>query len=374
MASLRLENLVKKYGDITAVDRLSLEINDGEFMVMLGPSGAGKTTTLKLIAGVVTPDAGKVYIGDRLVNAIEPHKRNVAMAFESYALYPHKTVKENLAFPLRAPGRNFSAAEIDRKVNDVAEMLNIHMLLDRLPQHLSNGQKQRVALGRAMVRDPEIMLLDEPISHLDAKLRHRMRTEFKALEAEIHTTTLYVTHDYLEALSLGDRLVVLNEGVIQQIGLPDDVFLRPANLFVSRLLGHPQINLIECTAQRSDEGLQLLSTDGAVRVDAPSHLRTALDAHASERLVMGIRPQDMAIVSSDEANTPNTCQGSVYVYERLGTKGVLSAKVGKRQMEIITPIEMSFDFDEAVAIRIKTDKLMLFDRDTEQNLLQAEEI
>lgn len=373
MASVRLESLTKDYGELRAVNELSLEIADGEFVVMLGPSGAGKTTTLKLIAGVVTPTDGKIFIGDKLVNAIEPHKRNVAMAFESYALYPHKTVKENIAYPLKAPGRNLPKAEIEQRVTGVAEMLNIHMLLDRLPQHLSNGQKQRVALGRAMVRDPDVLLLDEPISHLDAKLRHRMRTEFKALEAEIHTTTLYVTHDYLEALSLGDRLVVLNEGVIQQSGMPDDVFMNPTNIFVSKLLGHPQINLVPCTVRRDDDNLQLLSTDGAIRVHVPDHLRSVIETHNFDRLTFGIRPLDLRVLSqgaqSATAGTTNQFGGIVYVYERLGTKGVLTATVGQQQMDIITPIEMGFDFDEPVTIGIDTAKLMVFEPESERNIL-----
>ncbi|MCB0071097.1 MAG: ABC transporter ATP-binding protein [Caldilineaceae bacterium] len=372
MASLRLENLSKDYDSVQAVKSLSLDVADGEFIVMLGPSGAGKTTTLKLIAGVVTPTDGKVYIGDRLVNAIEPHKRNVAMAFESYALYPHKNVKQNLAFPLKAPGRKLPAAEIEQRVMGVAEMLNIHMLLDRLPQHLSNGQKQRVALGRAMVREPEVLLLDEPISHLDAKLRHRMRTEFKALETEIHTTTVYVTHDYLEALSLGDRLVVLNEGEIQQTGMPDDVFLNPANVFVSKLLGHPQINLIPCKIFRDGDALQLISLDGAIRMGVPAHLHGAIAAYGGDQLIAGIRPLHMTVVAhgvNGEAGL-NQCNGLVYVYERLGTKGVLTAAVGKQQLDVITPIEMSFDYDEAITLGIDTERILLFDPESEKNIQQ----
>lgn len=371
MASLKLENITKDYGDLRALNNLSLEVDDGEFIVVLGPSGAGKTTMLKLIAGVVNPTEGKVYIGDKLVNAIEPHHRNVAMAFESYALYPHKTVKENIAYPLKAPGRNIPADEIERRVTSITEMLNIHMLLDRLPQHLSNGQKQRVALGRAMVRDPEVLLLDEPISHLDAKLRHRMRTEFKALEKEIHTTTIYVTHDYLEALSLGDRLVVLNEGEIQQTGMPDDIFLNPANLFVSKLLGHPQINLVDCTVQRKDDTLQLLSLDGAIRVDVPQHLRQLILQHNLEHLILGVRPLHLQIVQNGAVadSVVNTCNGVVYVYERLGTKGVLNATVGQQQMDIITPIEMAFDIDESISIQIDADNIMVFDRKSEKNIL-----
>ncbi|MFO7633780.1 MAG: ABC transporter ATP-binding protein [Caldilinea sp.] len=369
MAKLRLEHLTKDFGKLRAVDDLSLEVEDGEFIVMLGPSGAGKTTTLKLIAGVEAPTDGRVYIGDRLMNAVEPHHRNVAMAFESYALYPHMTVKENLAFPLRAPGRKFSQPEIDRRVLTVCETLNIQMLMERLPQHLSNGQKQRVALGRAMVREPEVLLLDEPISHLDAKLRHRMRQEFKALEADIRYTTIYVTHDYLEALSLGDRLVVLNQGVIQQIGPPHEVFEKPVNLWVSKILGHPQINLVECGVHSSGDALQLVSREGAIKVSVPDHLRPFLLKQGVDHCVLGIRPMHLSVVSSNNDPADNTCSGVVYVFERLGTKGVLSATVGAQKLDILTPIEMDFAIDDMVRLAVDTANIMIFDSKTEQNIL-----
>jgi ABC-type sugar transport system ATPase subunit len=376
MARLRLQNLTKDFGALRAVNDVSLDVADGEFVVILGPSGAGKTTTLKMIAGAETPTSGLIYIGDRLVNALEPHRRNVSMCFESYALYPHFNVHNNLAFPLRAPGVKLAAKEVDRRVQDVAEMLNIHMLLDRLPQHLSNGQKQRVALGRALVRDPDVLMLDEPISHLDAKLRHRMRTEFKALEAEIHTTTLYVTHDYLEALSLGDRLVVLNEGVIQQTGMPDDVFLNPANTFVAKLLGHPQINLVDCSVARNNGALQLISSDGAIRIDVPPHLRHPVETLGADRLIFGIRPLHLNVPrdatrghDADSGLAVNQCKGVVYVYERLGTKGVLTATVGQQRMMVLTPIEMAFDFDEAITIGIDIDRIMIFNPQTQKNIL-----
>lgn len=371
MAKLKLQALTKDYGKLRAVDNLSLDVADGEFIVMLGPSGAGKTTTLKMIAGVENPTSGLVYIGDQVMNAVEPHKRNVAMAFESYALYPHMTVKENLSYALRAPGRKFSSAEIERRVGSVAEMLNIHMLLDRLPQHLSNGQKQRVALGRAMVREPEVLLLDEPISHLDAKLRHRMRTEFKALEAAIRYTTIYVTHDYLEALSLGDRLVVLNQGVIQQIGKPREVFEDPANLFVSKLLGHPQINLIDCTVRRDGDALQLVSTDGAIRTEVPDRLRQPLLLHSGEHFTLGIRPMHLHPVLNGANGANNHCSGSVYVFERLGTKGVLTATVGQHKLDVITPIELDFAIDDLVTLAIEHDHVMVFDSQSQKNILAA---
>jgi multiple sugar transport system ATP-binding protein len=371
MAKLRLENLTKDFGKTRAVDDMSLEVADGEFIVMLGPSGAGKTTTLKLIAGVESPTHGRIYIGDKVMNAVEPNLRNVAMAFESYALYPHKTVKENLSYALKAPGRKMAPAEIERRVMAVAETLNIHMLLDRLPQHLSNGQKQRVALGRAMVREPEVLLLDEPISHLDAKLRHRMRQEFKALEAEIRYTTIYVTHDYLEALSLGDRLVVLNQGVIQQVGKPHDVFENPVNVWVSKILGHPQINLIDCTLQRSGDALQLLSTDGAVCVDVPDRLSQPLLQQNTEHFTLGVRPVHLHPIGDGPVGQPNVANGIVYVYERLGTRGVLTATVGQSKIDLLTPIEMDFAIDQPVRIAVEANNIMVFNSQTQQNILYS---
>lgn len=372
MARLRLQNLTKDFGKTRAVNEMTLDVADGEFVVMLGPSGAGKTTTLKLIAGVENPTHGTIYFGDQLMNAIEPNRRNVAMAFESYALYPHMPVKENLAYPLRAPGRKFSNEEINRRVTGVAEMLNIQMLLDRLPQHLSNGQKQRVALGRAMVREPEVLLLDEPISHLDAKLRHRMRTEFKALEADIRYTTIYVTHDYLEALSLGDRLVVLNQGAIQQTGKPREVFEDPVNLFVAKILGHPQINLIECDLKQAGEALQLVSRDGAICVDVPERMRQPLLLQNVQQFTLGIRPMHLHPVTNGAVTGTNQCSGSVYVFERLGTKGVLTATVGQQKLDVITPIEMDFGIDEPVRLAVETDHILVFNSRTQQNVLFAE--
>jgi len=368
MAKLTLQHLTKDFDKVRAVNDLNLEVADGEFLVMLGPSGAGKTTTLKLIAGVETPTRGNVFIGDTLMNALEPHKRNVAMAFESYALYPHLNVAENLAFPMKAPGRTHTQDEIDKRVKQIAETLNIHMLLDRLPQNLSNGQKQRVALGRAMMRDPDVLLLDEPISHLDAKLRHRMRQEFKALESAIKSTTIYVTHDYLEAMSLGDRLVVLNKGEIQQIGKPYEVFSNPVNTFVAKILGHPQINLVPCTIERVDGQMQLVSSDSTIRLDAPPEIGAQLSKGNYDSVLVGIRPLHMQVVNGD-APQRNICAGNVYVYERLGTKGVLTASVGDQRLDILTPIDHDFAIDEPVKVAINSEHISIFDPTTERNIV-----
>jgi multiple sugar transport system ATP-binding protein len=374
MAKVTLENLIKNYGKTRAIDDLSLEIKDGEFMVILGPSGAGKTTTLKLIAGVERLDGGQVYIGDQLMNAIEPHRRNVAMAFESYALYPHFTVFENMAYPLKAPGRDkMTTQQIKQKVTAVAETLNIHMLLDRLPRMLSNGQKQRVALGRAMVRDPQVLLLDEPISHLDAKLRHRMRTEFKALESQqaIQTTTVYVTHDYLEALSLADRLAVIKDGKLEQVGNADDVFNAPKTAFVAKLMGHPQINMIDCTVQQNGGQMQLISKNGFICVDAPSKLRQPIADANVDHVLMGVRPMHMTPANGSAANT---FDATVYVYERLGTKGILTASVGNRHVDVITPIEDNYEIDTQLRIAIDPEEIMVFHPETEENLLHGTKV
>ena len=368
MAKLVLDHLTKDFGKVVAVEDLSLEVKDGEFMVLLGPSGAGKTTTLKLIAGVEQATRGYIFIGDRVVNAAEPQDRNVAMAFETYALYPHYTVYDNLAFPLRAPGRKITKAEVDRRVKEVAGLLNIHMLLDRQPGMLSGGQRQRVSLGRALVRDPDVLLLDEPISHLDAKLRHRMRTEFKALESAIQTTTVYVTHDYLEALSLGDRVAVIDRGKLQQLGTPDDVFSRPFNIFVATELGQPRVNLIECSVTSADDKLQLVSADGSICLTAPAKIRDRILQANLSKVILGIRPLHMHIVDGQPADT-QVIAGTVYVYERLGTKGVLTVTVGRDLLDVITPIEMQFDIDEAVKIAVETNNVLVFDPTTAQNIV-----
>jgi multiple sugar transport system ATP-binding protein len=368
MATLVLEHLTKDFGKVRAVNDLSLRVEDREFLVLLGPSGAGKTTTLKLISGVEQITSGYIFIGDKVVNAIEPQHRNVAMAFETYALYPHYTVYDNLAFPLRAPGRKLPPAQVDQRVKEIAELLNIHMLLDRQPGMLSGGQRQRVSLGRAMVRNPDILLLDEPISHLDAKLRHRMPTEFKALESKIQTTTVYVTHDYLEALSLGDRVAVMNQGRLHQVGTPDEVFSHPIDIFVSTMLGQPKINLVECDVKTNGDNLYLVSLDGSISLLAPPKVRDQILQANLARVVAGIRPLYLHPSNGHLAGV-NILDATVYVYERLGTKGILTVMVGPHQLNIITPIEMQFGIDEKLGIAVEAENILVFDPTTEKNIM-----
>lgn len=368
MAKLVLDHVTKTFGKVTAVDDLSLEVGDGEFIVLLGPSGAGKTTTLKVIAGVEQPTSGLIYIGDRLVNAVEPQQRNIAMAFETYALYPHFKVRENLAFPLRAPGRKLSKEQIEQRVSDVANLLGIHMLLDRQPDQLSGGQRQRVSLGRAMVRNPDVLLLDEPISHLDAKLRHRMRAEFKALKSSIKTTTVYVTHDYLEALSLADRVAAVDHGRLQQLGTPDEVFSNPANVFVATLLGHPKINLVRCQVSREAGKLQLVSPGSCFKLSAPDRIRQQVQKANLGEVIVGIRPFHVSVLDH-QPGQGDVIDCTVYVYERLGSTGVLTVSAGPSSLDVITPLEAHFEIDAPVRLAVQTEHLLVFHPTTERNIL-----
>ena len=322
MASLRIDGIVKTYGKKTALDGLSLDIEDGEFFVILGPSGAGKTTTLKSIAGLVDIDAGSVHIAGRDVTLVEPYHRNVAMAFESYALYPQKTMKENLASPLKS-GRSgsFTPAQQTERIDQVTTTLGINQLQGRLPRELSNGQRQRVALGRVLVRPADIYLLDEPLSHLDAKLRASMRAELKAIGQMSNITTVYVTHDYQEALSLGNRIAVLRDGQLIQVATPQEIWNRPADTFVAKSLGQPEINLFD--AEVEDSRLVVPNST----ISTPIH--AGLGLNTGDRARIGIRPADVSI-HSEAATDDSTVNlpGKVLLSERLGRNIELTIDMG----------------------------------------------
>lgn len=329
MATLTLSGITKRYGKTTAVDDVSVDIANGEFFVILGPSGAGKTTTLKSIAGLVDIDEGQVHIGGIDMTRVEPYHRNVAMAFESYALYPQKTVSENLASPLKSgrTGKYTKAEQADR-IDQVTTTLGINHLLQRLPKELSNGQRQRVALGRVLVRPADIYLLDEPLSHLDAKLRAAMRAELKQLGAMSNTTTIYVTHDYQEALALGDRIAVLREGQLVQTGTPAEVWHRPADTFVARSLGQPEMNIFDGVVEQ-----------GRVRISdllwVP--IPEGLDLERGDRVRVGLRPCDIHVRGSAvDTSVDVELRGLVQLAERLGRNVELTVDIGGQDLIALT--------------------------------------
>ena len=296
MARIRFKSVTKRYaGDVVAVKDLDLEIRDKEFVVLLGPSGCGKSTTLNMIAGLEDVTEGELWFDEQIVNALPPHRRDVAMVFQSYALYPHKTVYENIAFGLRM--RKVNGAEIDHRVRDAAAKLEIAHLLQRRPSQLSGGQRQRVALGRAMVRQPAVFLMDEPLSNLDAALRISMRAAIKHLHTAMQTTFVYVTHDQAEALTLADRIVVMKDGVIQQIGNPDEVYERPRNMFVASFLGNPAINFLEGTIVRGGEGP--LFRCGELEIALPAKFFAGLRDQDERAVVLGLRPEDVCAACAD---------------------------------------------------------------------------
>jgi multiple sugar transport system ATP-binding protein len=358
MASVQLHGLTKWYGKRRGIEDVTLDIADQEFITIFGPAGAGKTTTLNLVAGIVAPNRGGVRIGGRDVDGLEPADRNVAMVFESYALYPQMTVFENMAFPLRSPKHRTSATELEERVRRYAKMMKIDHLLHRSIQALSNGQRQRTALGRALVRQPDVFLMDEPLSHLDAKLRHSMRAELKEMRSQLGTTTIYVTHDYLEAMSLGDRIAVINQGYIQQVGTPKEVYFTPASVEVAQLFGDPEINMIDAKVRSKPGGLPALQLLGeSVLVGVPADVVPLLNG--AESVKVGFRPSDIDIV---ETNSKSNFHGLVYSFEPLGTKSVLTIDaVDGTRIRALLDGHRTFDVDRRIQFSIDPYSLAFFD-------------
>jgi multiple sugar transport system ATP-binding protein len=325
MAEIVLRDIEKYFGDNYVIRKLNLTIAHKEFVVLLGPSGCGKTTTLRAIAGLEEIDSGDILIGGKPVQTLQAGERDIAFVFQLFALYPHLTAYDNIAFPLRATRE--SRAEVDSKVRAVAESLQIEHLLSLRPSHLSGGDMQRVAIGRALVRHPEAMLMDEPIGALDAKLREEMRTELKRLHLENDQTTVYVTHDQVEAMSLADRIAIMNEGVLQQVGTPDDVYRHPANLFVAQFVGSPVMNITKAKLQANGAHTKVMLGEGAAAFDFPPDLeeRMASAGRPARELVLGIRPE--AVLVSREAAAGHV-QVEAHIIEPLGAYDIVDLKVG----------------------------------------------
>ena len=355
MATVEFRNLVKSYGNLQVVHGISLEIQDGEFIVLVGPSGCGKSTSLRMLAGLEEITAGQILIGDRVVNEVEPRNRDVAMVFQDYALYPHMSVYENMAFSLRY--RRTPKAEIQERVAAAAAILGLEGLLDRRPKQLSGGQRQRVAMGRAIVRKPQVFLFDEPLSNLDAKLRGSMRLEIKKLHRDLGVTTVHVTHDQIEAMTLADRVVVMNGGNIDQIGTPDDVYRRPQTLFVAGFIGSPTMNLISATRD-TDDAIRVGGRDGFT-LSHPSVAKTS-----GSNFVFGIRPEEIRISNGAPTASDVGVDAIVDVTESLGPEVLVFADLAGNPITARVRPEIGIKPGDVVRLEIDAAKSHLFDADS----------
>jgi multiple sugar transport system ATP-binding protein len=360
MADILIKHLVKRYGKVEAVSDVSLKIADGEFLVLLGPSGCGKTTILRTVAGLEDADSGEIVIGDRLVNFLDPVKRNVAMVFQNYALYPHMTVFKNVAFPLQIAKK--SKAEVESAVRRAAGILALDGLLERLPGQLSGGQRQRVALARAIVREPQAFLMDEPLSNLDAQLRLQTRLELIQLHQQLGITTMYVTHDQVEAMTMGSRIAVMSEGVLQQVGTPQEVYRRPANVFVATFLGAPPMNLIPGALESADGGWRFRGQDADValttEVLSPPELAHEVEAHGEVQL--GVRPEHFRTGPPGEAGG---IPGRVSILEPVGSDLYLTVEAGGTSVQVRTDPDSPLEVGDNVTLLFDAPRVHLFGAD-----------
>ena len=406
MAEVTLEDVNKIYGeDVVAVRDMNLDIQDGEFIVFVGPSGCGKSTALRMIAGLEDISSGKVFIGDNVVNDLPPRERDIAMVFQNYALYPHMNVRENMGFALKL--RKMDKGEIERRVDEAAKILSIERFLDRKPKALSGGQRQRVALGRAIVREPKAFLMDEPLSNLDAKLRVQMRTEIGKLHNRIGVTTIYVTHDQTEAMTMADRIVVLKDGIVQQVDTPQIMYENPKNVFVAGFIGSPAMNFMRARLEKDDSASGLAATFGRTRIPLDREAvgqAGDLGAYAGKDVVLGIRPEHIedATLAEGEAmggtNAPNTIEVQPQVIESMGSEKYVYFGISKEQAVHLDSVAHMMgdeganggggsadDFDEMLVARVSAEsgarrgegmllavdasKIKLFDPETEQAIL-----
>jgi len=367
MASIRLSNVTKQFKGTTAIRDLNLEIKDGEFFCVLGPPGAGKTTLLRLIVGLERPEIGTIEIGNDDVSEVHPSKRDIAMIFQNLALYPDRTVFENIAFPLRM--QNMDEETIQKKVTKVAKELKIDWLLEKTPAKLSGGERQRVAIGRAIIRKPRAYLMDEPLSNLDAILRLEMRVNLKALQTDLKETFVYVTHDQVEALSMGDRIAVLNQGKLQQVATPEEIYKLPENTFVANILGSPPMNLIPCNANGKN-GADRITHDCFEILGSSDSFKKLFQAEgAKQSLLLGVRPEDINI--HHQKKTDDCIAAEIYVVEPLGNETVVDIKLGDNIIKVLADADFTGTSGEKVWISLRLDRLHFFDKQSGQCLLHS---
>ena len=374
MARITLENIRKAFGKVQALDGISLDIKDNEFFVLFGPAGAGKTTILNCIAGITMPEEGTISFNGEIMNLIDPAHRNVAMVFENYALFPQMTVYDNMASALRSKLYREDEAVIKERIDKAARMMKMEKLLERLPSQLSNGQKQRVAMGRALVRTPNVFLMDEPLAHLDAKLRNSMRTELKEMQANLGSTCIYVTHDFMEAMALGDRIAIINKGKIVQIGSGDEIYYMPCNEFTAELMGDPQINIIPAEIYKSGSGYgaEMIVNGSKVRHELPEDkgVFAKIQERGLVKVDLGIRPQHIKYAFAPADGYFKT---TVYSYESIGNKSVITAECGAYQLRMIAPNGLNVEIDSDIYIKLELARSILFDPDSKKYLTRYDE-
>ncbi len=358
MSDVTFAHVAKRYGSVAVIENLNLHVDDHELMVLVGPSGCGKSTALRMIAGLEEVSDGTISIGGRVVNNLAPKERDIAMVFQSYALYPHMTVRENLEFGLKM--RHIERGDMNRRVSNAAEILGIAHLLDRRPKDLSGGQRQRVAVGRAIVREPAVFLFDEPLSNLDAKLRVQMRAEITRLQHTLGTTSVYVTHDQVEAMTMGHRIAVMRDGKIQQIGAPLEVYAKPTNVFVAQFIGTPPMNLFRTTAEDS------VLRGPAFTIPLPAAARQA--ASAGRQVVVGVRPENVGGESKPMRGPTASILASVDIVEPIGHESIVYASVGGERLVAIFDPQSAPKVGETIPMKVEIDRLHLFDATTEERI------
>jgi len=372
LPEVKVVNVTKIFGGkVVALDNVSISVKNGEFFVLLGPSGSGKTTLLRCIAGLERPDKGVIAIGDKVVFdakrkiSIPPKDRDIAMVFQNYALYPHMKVFDNIAFPLRL--RKIPKEEIRKKVVEVAKLLRIQDLLDRYPRQLSGGQQQRVALARALVRNPKVFLMDEPLSNIDAKLRVLMRAELKRLQKELGITTIYVTHDQAEAMTMADKIAILNFGKVMQIGTPGELYHKPANLFVAGFVGSPPMNFFDVTLVYDEKRGSYFLDSGEFQIKLPSDIAKIVSEEAKgEELILGVRPEDIQVLKEP---IEGVFEAEIYVIEPLGSETIINLKVGNYLFKSRMLGEFQEGHGEKVYVKFNVEKIHIFDKKTEKAII-----